>query len=239
MKAVFNIDDKEDVDKLLLRRLYTLVKSIRAAWYFGRVDDSNRLFFHDYVAMLGTMHCQSFFTKSQHTALLGLLGEAVATRCRYYIYSERRRACPTEGGERRKTWKLRKPAILRLLAMAVAKMERDLKQRRALTQAILRQDIDKPRRESVGTPGSSTDRCDLEVSRSGPLTDAPMMAVATAASASPVSHFEEVAAAHFAKVALRKAYRESIEALQEKKMWPRRNTNKIKTNPPYHKVKRE
>jgi len=78
-EAVFNLAEEDRVDSKMASKLFLAVERVRKAYGRGRFDDSDGNFFYDYLALLGTMQNQHFFSQEQTEKLLAWIREAVDT----------------------------------------------------------------------------------------------------------------------------------------------------------------
>jgi len=75
-EAMFNLPEEDVVDNKTTAKLFQAVSKIARDYNAGKYDTSDPNFFYDYVALLGTMQNQHFFSTKQNTAMLGWLAEA-------------------------------------------------------------------------------------------------------------------------------------------------------------------
>jgi len=76
-EATFNVPEEESIDDKMASKLFAAVEKTVAAYTAGRFDKEDANFFYDYVALLGTMQNQHFFTKKQHEMMINWLKEAL------------------------------------------------------------------------------------------------------------------------------------------------------------------
>jgi len=76
-EAVFNLPEEDVVDKKMSNRLFQAVNKIRKAYNDGKVSDADSNFFYDYVALLGTLQNQHFFSGDQTDQMLSWVKEAI------------------------------------------------------------------------------------------------------------------------------------------------------------------
>merc|ERR1719316_1714237 len=74
-EAVFNLPEEDTVDSRLASKLFTAVGKIRTAYNTGKMDDRDSNFFYDYVALLGTMQNQHFFSPKQTDSMIEWITE--------------------------------------------------------------------------------------------------------------------------------------------------------------------
>eukprot|EP00438_Fugacium_kawagutii_P002270 Skav227363 [mRNA] locus=scaffold2373:19703:27562:+ [translate_table: standard] len=71
-EAVFNLSEEDAVDGPL-----AAVEKIQIAYNTGKFDNTDSNFFYDYLALLGTMQNQHFFSQKQTEKMLGWIKEVV------------------------------------------------------------------------------------------------------------------------------------------------------------------
>mmetsp|Transcript_83568 Transcript_83568/g.147778 ORF Transcript_83568/g.147778 Transcript_83568/m.147778 type:complete len:224 (+) Transcript_83568:81-752(+) len=76
-EAVFNLSEEDAVDGPLALRLFQAVEKINIAYHTGKYDNTDSNFFYDYLALLGTMQNQHFFSQKQTEKMLGWIKEVV------------------------------------------------------------------------------------------------------------------------------------------------------------------
>jgi len=76
-EAVFNLAEEEMVDAKMASKLFIAVQKIRTAYTSGKYDNTDSNFFYDYLALLGTMQNQHFFSQSQTEKMLSWIKEIV------------------------------------------------------------------------------------------------------------------------------------------------------------------
>eukprot|EP00933_Yihiella_yeosuensis_P020738 TRINITY_DN1656_c0_g1_i2.p1 TRINITY_DN1656_c0_g1~~TRINITY_DN1656_c0_g1_i2.p1 ORF type:complete len:321 (-),score=150.49 TRINITY_DN1656_c0_g1_i2:56-1018(-) len=76
-EAVFNLTEEDVVDKALALKLFQGVEKIHLAYTAGKYDNTDSNFFYDYLALLGTMQNQHFFTEKQTEKLLSWIKHVV------------------------------------------------------------------------------------------------------------------------------------------------------------------
>lgn len=77
-EAIFNLPEEDLIDTKMANRLFQVVQKVRTAYFDRKICDSDHNFFYDYVALLGTMHNQHYFTNKQTEKMLSWLTEALA-----------------------------------------------------------------------------------------------------------------------------------------------------------------
>lgn len=78
-EAVFNLSEEDAVDGPLAVKLFQAVEKIHTAYNTGKYDNQDSNFFYDYLALLGTMQNQHFFSQKQTEKMLGWIKEVVDT----------------------------------------------------------------------------------------------------------------------------------------------------------------
>jgi len=78
-EAVFNLSEEDAVDGPLAVRLFQVVERIHTSYNTGKYDNTDSNFFYDYLALLGTMQNQHFFSTKQTEKMLGWIKEVVDT----------------------------------------------------------------------------------------------------------------------------------------------------------------
>jgi len=76
-EAVFNLPEEDVVDAKTALRLFQTVQSIRTAYTSGKYDNADANFFYDYLALLGTMQNQHFFSQKQTEKMLGWIKDII------------------------------------------------------------------------------------------------------------------------------------------------------------------
>mmetsp|Transcript_50322 Transcript_50322/g.109273 ORF Transcript_50322/g.109273 Transcript_50322/m.109273 type:complete len:286 (+) Transcript_50322:94-951(+) len=76
-EAVFNLPEEDKIDKKLATQLFQTVKKIRTAYNEGKYNNADSNFFYDYLALLGTMQNQHFFSTQQTDSMLSWIMEVV------------------------------------------------------------------------------------------------------------------------------------------------------------------
>lgn len=77
-EAIFNLPEEDLIDTKMANRLFQVVQKVRTAYFDRKICDSDHNFFYDYIALLGTMHNQHYFTNKQTEKMLSWLTEALA-----------------------------------------------------------------------------------------------------------------------------------------------------------------
>lgn len=75
-EATFNVPEEESIDKIA-PKIFSAVEKTVAAYGAGRYDQNDNNFYYDYIALLGTMQNQHFFSPKQNQMLLSWLKEAL------------------------------------------------------------------------------------------------------------------------------------------------------------------
>uniref|UniRef100_A0A7S1WFC4 Uncharacterized protein n=1 Tax=Alexandrium catenella TaxID=2925 RepID=A0A7S1WFC4_ALECA len=76
-EAVFNLPEEDVIDQKMSNKLFQAVTKIRKAYNSGKVRDTDNNFFYDYVALLGTLQNQHFFSGDQTDQMLSWVKEAI------------------------------------------------------------------------------------------------------------------------------------------------------------------
>jgi len=76
-EAIFNLPEEDRVDTKQVSKLFAAVEKVRQAYNGSKIDNTDSNFFYDYVALLGTMQNQHFFTSKQTEKMLEWIKEAV------------------------------------------------------------------------------------------------------------------------------------------------------------------
>lgn len=74
-EAVFNLPEEDEVDPRLTKVLFDTVSQIFEAYKVGKINDSDKNFFYDWVALLGTLQNQYFFNSKQTESILGWIAQ--------------------------------------------------------------------------------------------------------------------------------------------------------------------
>jgi len=77
-EAVFNLPEEDTVDAKMATKLFQTIEKIRQSYNTGKFDNADSNFFYDYLALLGTMQNQHFFSQKQTEKMLGWIKEVVA-----------------------------------------------------------------------------------------------------------------------------------------------------------------
>mmetsp|Transcript_98439 Transcript_98439/g.211003 ORF Transcript_98439/g.211003 Transcript_98439/m.211003 type:complete len:221 (+) Transcript_98439:97-759(+) len=76
-EAVFNLPEEDTVDTKMAVQLFKTVEKIKTAYNTGKYDNADSNFFYDYLALLGTMQNQHFFSQKQTEHMLNWIKEVV------------------------------------------------------------------------------------------------------------------------------------------------------------------
>jgi len=76
-EAVFNLPEEDHIDPKMSAKLFQALQKIRLAYNAGKICDSDQNFFYDYIALLGTMQNQHFFSAKQTEKMLAWVHEAI------------------------------------------------------------------------------------------------------------------------------------------------------------------
>jgi len=76
-EAVFNLPEDDSIDSTMADHIFQVIKNIRTSYFSGRINDPDQNFFYDYVALLGTMQNQHFFTNKQAVKMFAWMAEAL------------------------------------------------------------------------------------------------------------------------------------------------------------------
>lgn len=77
-EAIFNLPEEDDIDTKMANRLFQVMQKVRTSYFDRKICDNDHNFFYDYIALLGTMQNQHFFTNRQTEKMLSWLAEALA-----------------------------------------------------------------------------------------------------------------------------------------------------------------
>jgi len=76
-EAVFNLPEDDSIDSTMADHIFHVMQKIRTSYFSGRIYDPDQNFFYDYVALLGTMQNQHFFTNKQAVKMFAWMAEAL------------------------------------------------------------------------------------------------------------------------------------------------------------------
>jgi len=76
-EAIFNLPEEDHIDAKMSGKLFQTLQKIRNAYNAGKICDTDQNFFYDYIALLGTMQNQHFFSAKQTEQMLGWVSEAI------------------------------------------------------------------------------------------------------------------------------------------------------------------
>lgn len=76
-EAIFNLPDDDNVDNKCAKKVFQVVEMIRRKYQNGQIWDPENNFYYDYVALLGTLQNQHFFSSAQTDSMLSWIKEAV------------------------------------------------------------------------------------------------------------------------------------------------------------------
>jgi len=76
-EAVFNLNEDDTVDSEMATKIFQTVEMIRKSYNSGKFDNTDCNFFYDYLALLGTMQNQHFFSQTQTEKMLGWIREVM------------------------------------------------------------------------------------------------------------------------------------------------------------------
>jgi len=76
-EAIFNLPEEDTIDGKTSAKLFQAVTKIQQAYTKGNICDSDSNFFYDYVALLGTLQNQHFFSSKQTDKMLSWVKEAI------------------------------------------------------------------------------------------------------------------------------------------------------------------
>ncbi|CAK0865965.1 unnamed protein product [Prorocentrum cordatum] len=76
-EAIFNLPEEDTVESGMALKLFQTVDKIRKAYNENKFDNADSNFFYDYLALLGTMQNQHFFTQKQTEKMLEWIAEVV------------------------------------------------------------------------------------------------------------------------------------------------------------------
>jgi len=80
-EAVFNLPEEDSVDQQLAAKLFQTIKKIRQAFNSGQYSNQDKNFFYDYLALLGTVQNQHYFSQTQTWKMLEYIREVVNEEC--------------------------------------------------------------------------------------------------------------------------------------------------------------
>jgi hypothetical protein len=78
-EATFNLPVDENIDEKMTSKLFAAIEKSAAAYANGKYDKKDTNFSFDYVALLGTMQNQSFFSKKQNQMMINWLKDALSS----------------------------------------------------------------------------------------------------------------------------------------------------------------
>jgi len=76
-EAIFNLPEEDHIDNKMSTKLFQAITKIRKAYNNGNYLDADHNFFYDYVALLGTLQNQHFFSGKQTDEMLAWVKEAI------------------------------------------------------------------------------------------------------------------------------------------------------------------
>merc|ERR1712151_480868 len=76
-EAIFNLPEEDTVETGMALKLFQTVDKIRKAYNENKFDNTDSNFFYDYLALLGTMQNQHFFSQKQTEKMLAWIKEIV------------------------------------------------------------------------------------------------------------------------------------------------------------------
>jgi len=76
-EATFNMPEEENIDEKMTAKLFQAVEKSVQAYNTGKFDKADTNFFYDYVALLGTMQNQHFFSQKQNQTMIAWLKAAL------------------------------------------------------------------------------------------------------------------------------------------------------------------
>lgn len=76
-EAIFNLPEEDHIDAKMSAKLFQAITKVREAYNYGKICDSDHNFFYDYVALLGTLQNQHFFSQKQTDKMLLWVKEAI------------------------------------------------------------------------------------------------------------------------------------------------------------------
>lgn len=100
-EAVFNLPETESVDDKLANKLYQAMKIIHKSFTHEQYNDADKNFAYDYVALLGTMQNQYFFSDEITDVIFGWIWEAVNGRAVKVPHNETKAETKAQGGAKR------------------------------------------------------------------------------------------------------------------------------------------
>lgn len=76
-EAIFNLPEEDTMDAKMTAKLFGAIEKAAKSYTTGKYDLTDSNFFYDYVALLGTMQNQHFFSQKQNKMMLGWLKDAL------------------------------------------------------------------------------------------------------------------------------------------------------------------
>lgn len=76
-EAVFNLPEDDTTDNKIVSKIFKVLEDVRNMYKAGNVPKADPNFFYDYLALLGTMQNQHFFSGKQTDSILDWIREAV------------------------------------------------------------------------------------------------------------------------------------------------------------------
>lgn len=76
-EAIFNLPEDDIIDSRMSGKIFQGIQKIRQAYISGKVSDADQNFFYDYLALLGTMQNQHFFTAKQTESMMTFIKEGI------------------------------------------------------------------------------------------------------------------------------------------------------------------
>jgi len=80
-EAVFNLPEEDSVDQQLAAKLFQTIKKVRQSFNSGQYSNQDKNFFYDYLALLGTVQNQHYFSQTQTWKMLEWIREVVDEEC--------------------------------------------------------------------------------------------------------------------------------------------------------------
>jgi len=119
-EAIFNLPDDDNVDSKLTKKIFSTVEKIRTSYRAGKVCDDDNNFFYDYVALLGTLQNQHFFSAKETDKMLSWAKETLEPS-------------PCQGA---KTNNEKQPGVSQVEARKIVALEKELARLKAEIESL-------------------------------------------------------------------------------------------------------
>eukprot|EP00929_Paragymnodinium_shiwhaense_P042546 TRINITY_DN22000_c0_g1_i1.p1 TRINITY_DN22000_c0_g1~~TRINITY_DN22000_c0_g1_i1.p1 ORF type:complete len:190 (-),score=62.61 TRINITY_DN22000_c0_g1_i1:456-1025(-) len=154
-EAIFNLPDDDNVDSKCAKRIFEVVQLIRKKYKGGKIIDPENNFYYDYVALLGTLQNQHFFSSQQTDSVLSWVKEAIEEDLYGDVEEE---PVVSRGGEEK----------LATLKEENAKLQRELEKLRSVSEAVeILQSFGLPRVDAEGVTEEKAKEAAGETSKAG------------------------------------------------------------------------